>query len=88
MDDIPTVILVSTNHEFQRLIPLENIEETREFRRMISDLGIQYSITAIAEEMSFEALKMHGLTESVAQQVCALLHLRHQFLDPPFLARE
>lgn len=88
MDDTPTVVLVSTNHEFQCLNPLDNSEEIRQHQEMITDLCFQHSISAIAEEMSFEALKMHGLTKTVAQQVCASLHLRHQFSDPPFLARE
>jgi hypothetical protein len=78
-----TIILVGTDHNFQRPVNGKHTEGIAQFRIRIQELCLQYHLAAIAEEMSVSALAEYNLTESVAQQVCALLSLRHQFSDPP-----
>jgi hypothetical protein len=77
-----TVVLVGTAHKFQRPVNEPNADGIAQFRNMIKDLCPQHEIAAIAEEMSWYALQEQNVTESVAQQVCALLGLRHQLSDP------
>lgn len=77
-----TVVLVGTDHNFQRPVNGLHAEGIAQFRILIQELCLQYHLAAIAEEMSVYALAEHNVTESVAQQVCALLGLRHQFSEP------
>ena len=78
-----TVVLVGTDHKFQRPLNGPTIDEAGQFRAMIQYLCLQHSLAGIAEEMSLRALEENNCTESVAQQECALLGLHHQFSDPP-----
>ena len=77
-----TVVLIGTNHNFQRPVDGPYSAGIAQFRIRIQELCRQHHVAAIAEEMSAYALAEHGATESVAQQICALLGLRHQFSDP------
>ena len=82
-----TVILVGTDHNFQRPVNGPHAEAIAQFRVRIKELCLQYHLAAIAEEMSVSGLEEHNVTESVAQQVCALLGLSHQFSDPSHAER-
>lgn len=77
-----TVVLVGTDHNFQRSVNGPHAEGIAQFRIWIQELCLRHHLAAIAEEMSLYALEENNATESVAQQVCALLGLRHQFSDP------
>jgi hypothetical protein len=77
-----TVVLVGTDHNFQRPVHGPHAEGVAQFRARVRELCLQYHLAGIAEEMSLSALEEHNVTESVAQQVCASLGLRHQFSDP------
>jgi hypothetical protein len=78
-----TVVLVGTDHKFQRPGNGPHVDGISQFRIMIQDLCREQGLAAIAEEMSWHALQEYNVTESVAQQVCFLLGgLRHQLSDP------
>ena len=77
-----TLVLVGTAHKFQRPVGGPHPEGIAQFRDMIQNLCLQHEIAAIAEEMSLHALQEENVTESLAQQVCVLLGLRHQLSDP------
>lgn len=83
-----TVVLVGTAHKYQRPGNGPHADGIAQFRVMIQELCLQHDLAAIAEEMSLQALQEYDVTESVAQQVCALLGgLRHQLSDPPHAER-
>ena len=77
-----TLVLLGTCHKFQRPVDSQYAGEIAQFRILIRDMCLKHNLAAIAEEMSLYALKEENVTESVAQQVCALLSLRHQLSDP------
>ena len=77
-----TVVLVGTAHKFQLPVNGAQADGIAQFRIMILDLCRQQDLAAIAEEMNPHALQENSVTESVAQQVSALLGRRHQFSDP------
>ena len=77
-----TVVLVGTHHKFQRPVNGPHAAEIESFRNTIRELCFLQKVHAIAEEMSLHALQEKGVTESVAQQLCAELGLRHQLSDP------
>lgn len=77
-----TVYLVGTAHKFQRPVNGPHADGIAQFRIMIQAQCLQHDLAAIAEEMNWHALQKWNVTESVAQQVCALLGLRHQLSDP------
>ncbi len=77
-----TVVLVGTDHNFQRPVDGPHAEGIAQFRVELRELCLQYHLAGIAEEMSLSALKEYNVTESVAQQVCVSLGLRHQYSDP------
>ena len=77
-----TVVLVGTSHKFQRPVNGPHADGIAQFRILIRDLCLQHDLAAIAEEMNLHALQEWNVTQSVAQQVCNLLGLRHQFSDP------
>ena len=77
-----TVVLVGTAHKFQLPVNGPHADGIAQFRIMILDLCRQQDLAAIAEEMNSHALQENGVTESVAQQLCASLGRRHQFSDP------
>ena len=76
------VVLVGTAHKFQRPINGPHAEGIDKFCHTVRALCHRHKVRAIAEEMSFHALEEKGVTESVAQQLCAELNLCHQFSDP------
>ena len=77
-----TVVLVGTNHKFQRPVDGSNADGIAQFRSTIMDICLRHKIAAIAEEMSLHALQEKNVAESVAQQVCTLLGVHHQLSDP------
>lgn len=77
-----TVVLVGTDHNFQRPMDGPHAEGIAQFRAMLRELCLQYHLAGFAEEMSLYALEEYGVSESVPQQVAASLNLRHQFSDP------
>lgn len=80
--NMQTVFLVGTDHKFQRPVNGPATDGIAQFRTMIQGLCLQHDLAAIAEEMNLPALQKYGVTESVPQQVCALLGLHHQLSDP------
>ena len=77
-----TIVLVGTDHRFQRPANGPYAKETERFRNTIRALCRQHKINAIAEEMSLHALLERGVSESGAQQLCAELCLHHLLADP------
>jgi len=77
-----TVVLVGTAHKFQRPVNATHADGIAQFRIMIQELCLQHDVASVAEEMNWHALQEWNVTASVAQQVCALLGLRHQLSDP------
>ena len=77
-----TVRIIGTSHIYQ--VGGENCpnEDAKEFREYILSICKGGNIRGIAEEMSLQALEEKNVTDSVAQQVCDSLDLRHQFSDP------
>ena len=87
INEMKTIVLIGTNHNFQRPVMGPYAEGIEVFRHTLHELCLQYKIHAIAEEMSLHALHEHDVEESVAQQVCADLGLLHQLSDPSPLER-
>ena len=77
-----TVFLVGTDHNFQRPVDGPYSLGIAQFRAKIQQLCAENQLAGIAEEMSVSALEEHGVSESVAWQVCASLGLRHQYSEP------
>lgn len=77
-----TVVLVGTDHNFQRPVDGPHSEGIAQFRKRIQELVLEYGLAGVAEEMSLSALEEYDVKESVAQQVCASLGLSHQFSEP------
>lgn len=78
-----TVVLVGTDHKFQKPIDGPHRVGIENFKKTIRVLFERHNLCAIAEEMSPAALQEANIQESVAQQVCAELGgLPHNFSDP------
>jgi hypothetical protein len=77
-----TVVLVGTDHTYQRPVNNDYPSESNQFRVTLHELCLRHKARAVAEEMNLAALLEHGVAESVAQQLCAELGLSHQFSDP------
>lgn len=83
-----TVVLVGTDHKFQRPVSGSGAEGVESFRDAIRELCLRYKVHAIAEEMNPQALQEHQMTESVAYQLCSELRLLHQYSDPSLQERK
>lgn len=81
-ENMRTVLLVGTDHNFQCASSGPYAEAASQFRVEVSRLCVAYYAVAIAEEMSPHGLHRFDATESVAQQVAGTLGLLHQFSDP------
>ena len=79
---MPTVFLIGTAHKFQRPVSGPHADGIAQFRIMIQEQCRRHDLAGIAEEMNWHALQEWNVTQSVAQQVCNLLGLRHQLSDP------
>lgn len=80
--DMRTVILIGTDHKYQRPIDGPDTQGIELFREALRIVCREHCVQAIAEEMSFEALQEKGLEESVPEQLGSELSLKHQFSDP------
>lgn len=76
------VVLVGTDHKFQRPVNGSEGARVESFREVIRELCFRYKVQAIAEEMNLQALQEYQITESVACQLCSELRLLHQYSDP------
>jgi hypothetical protein len=76
------IIIVGTNHEYQWADKCRSHDEIEKFRRYITHLATKYSVLAIAEEMSIEALNTNDRDESIPFQVTRSLKIEHQYSDP------
>jgi len=77
-----TVVLIGTDHKFQKPKDGPHQAGIENFRNTIRQLFVQHELRAIAEEMSLAALREDNLEESVAQQLCAELGKKpHNFSD-------
>lgn len=78
-----TVVLVGTDHKFQKPLDGPHRAGIEGFRNTIRKLCDQHKLRAVAEEMSLAALRENNLQESVAQQLCIELGgLPYNFSDP------
>jgi len=78
-----TVVLVGTDHKFQKPIDGPHRAGIENFRKTIRELFVQHELRAIAEEMNPAALQDANIQESVAQQLCIELgRVPHNFSDP------
>jgi hypothetical protein len=77
------VVLIGTDHKFQKPIDGPHREGIENFRNTIRQLIIQHDLCAIAEEMNLAALMEDNLQISVAQQISVELgNIPHNFSDP------
>ena len=81
------VVLVGTDHKFQR--PVNGSEDTgiESFRHAIRELCLRHKVHALAEEMNPQALQEYEMTESIPYQLCGELGLLHQYSDPSLQER-
>ena len=81
------VVLVGTDHKFQR--PVNGSEDTgiESFRNAIRELCLRHKVCALAEEMNPQALQEYEIAESVPYQLCGELGLLHQYSDPSLQER-
>lgn len=86
--EMRTVVLVGTDHKFQRPMNGPEIAEIESFRNAIRELCLRHKVHAIAEEMNLQALQEHKITESVPYQLCGELRLLHQYSDPSLQERK
>ena len=77
-----TVLIIGTNHKYQRETPLVHAEEIRMFREYLAEAVLSNGAAALAEEMSNYALQEHGLSISVVQEVAHQLGIPHDLSDP------
>jgi hypothetical protein len=77
-----TVFLVGTSHEYQRPLAGSSDQGPEQFRAMVAAACQREDVKAIAEEMSVEALDLHGVHQSVCKQLADILHIAHRYCDP------
>lgn len=78
-----TVVLVGTDHKFQKPVDGPHRAGIESFRKTIRVLFDRHNLCAIAEEMFPAALQEANVQESVAQQLCIEFGgLPHNFSDP------
>ena len=80
--EVRTVLLIGTNHLYQRPLPWPHDQGNKQFREMIATTCQQKGVKAIAEEMCVDGLKPFGVHESVCKQVADALHLAHRYCNP------
>ncbi len=86
--NMKNVVLVGTAHTYQLPLIGKHTAGIEKFRDTIRTLCSAHKVGAIAEEMDKTVLEEKGVLESVAQQVCSDLGLRHQFSDPSLKERK
>ena len=77
-----TVVLVGTDHKFQRPVNGPKTDGIERFQATLRELCLRHKVQAIAEEMNLQALQDHKVTESIPYQLCGELKLLHQYSDP------
>ena len=77
-----TVVLVGTDHKFQRPVNGPKAAGIESFQDALRELCLRHKVHAIAEEMNLQALQEYKVTESVPYQLCGELKLLHQYSDP------
>ena len=77
-----TVLLVGTDHKFQRPVNRSKAAGVERFQATLRELCLRYKVQAIAEEMNLQALQDHEVAESIPYQLCGELKLLHQYSDP------
>lgn len=80
MEKAKTVFLVGTDHQYQ----YPKNKHSDEFRKLVAATCKSHNVKAIAEEMSLDALSLHGggATQSVGKQVADSFRIRHCYCDP------
>lgn len=79
---MPAVLIVGTNHEFQRATPNVSPDAIDAFRDYLRCVVAANGVVVIAEEMSSAALAENGLAQSVAQGIAGELGIAHDLADP------
>jgi hypothetical protein len=79
---MPSVLIVGTNHIYQREGGDVSAHVTGEFRQYLRQAVTSNEAAAIAEEMSVTALVENGLDNSVAQLIASELGIPHALVDP------
>ena len=77
-----TIYLIGTSHTFQLPSNELHSNEIVKFQQMIQTFCTSYRVSGIAEEMNQQVLDGKLIAKSVAQKVCELLGIYHQFSDP------
>ena len=77
-----TVFLVGTSHAYQWPLAGCSDQGHEQFRTMVAAACQREDVKAIAEEMSVEALELHGVHQSVCKQLADILHIAHHYGDP------
>jgi hypothetical protein len=82
IDAKPTVYLFGTSHSYQWAAPDCSAAALAAFKSSIADLVRQHEIHAVAEEMSLDALRMHGRDTSSVHDLCLSNGWKHIYCDP------
>lgn len=72
------VLLIGTCHDHQ----CPSNPGSEEFRSLIAATCQDQDIKAIGEEMSLDALNLHGAKQSICEQVAHSFRIQHRYCDP------
>ena len=78
---VKVVSIIGTCHEYQYVRGIVSAS-CQEFRVVLKIEAALKGARAIAEEMSPEALRLHGAIDSIPRQVAEELPLAHRYCDP------
>jgi len=85
---VRTVFVIGTSHEYQVIRRAVSDPAREQFRMFLTSVAIEKAAQAIAEEMSVDALTVHGADESVGKQVAVALQIAHRYCDPAIEERK
>jgi hypothetical protein len=73
-----SVVIIGTSHAYQ----ISRHQKADAFRSFVEGICSQYSIAAIGEELSREALTQKDCALSICQMIASSRELAHRFCDP------
>jgi hypothetical protein len=75
---VKAVLLIGTRHDYQR----PGNPGSEEFRALVAATCRDQDIKAIGEEVSLDALNLHGAKQSICEQVAHSFRIQHRYCDP------
>jgi len=82
-----TVLVIGTDHRFQRRSPEFTEADHQRFAEFISSTARDGSVVGLAEENSVEALAEANVAQSTVEVIARKLRLRHRYCDPDMKMR-